>query len=50
MVKRYTDRPMTAYEHAWEIRRAYGYRDFADEQASAQLREFLADGPGRVLR
>lgn len=34
VVKRYTDRRMTAYEHAWEIRRAYGYRDFADEQAS----------------
>jgi hypothetical protein len=42
VVKRYTDRRLTAYEHAWEIRRAYGYRDFADEQASAQLREFLA--------
>ena len=42
VVKRYTDRRMTAYEHAWEIRRAYGYRDFADEQASPQLREFLA--------
>ncbi len=42
MVKSYTDRRMTAYEHAWEIRRAYGYRDSADEQASAQLREFLA--------
>ena len=42
VVKRYTDRQMTAYEHAWEIRRAYRYRDFADERASAQLREFLA--------
>lgn len=30
VVKRYTDRSMTAYEHAWEIRRAYGYREFAD--------------------
>jgi Domain of unknown function (DUF4158) len=27
VVKRYTDRQMTAYEHAWEIRRAYGYWD-----------------------
>jgi Domain of unknown function (DUF4158) len=42
VVKRYTDRPMTAYEHAWEIREAYGYRDFADAEASAQLRGFLA--------
>ena len=42
VMKRYTDRPMTAYEHAWEIREAYGYRDFADAEAGAQLRGFLA--------
>jgi len=30
VVKRYTDRQMTAYEHARETRRACGYRDFAD--------------------
>jgi hypothetical protein len=29
-VKRYTDRPMTAYEHAWQIREAYGLRVFED--------------------
>ena len=28
--KRYTDRPKTAYEHAWEIRVAYGFRAFED--------------------
>ena len=27
-VKRYAERPKTAYEHAWEIRDAYGYRMF----------------------
>jgi hypothetical protein len=39
VVKRYTDRPMTAYEHGWEIRRVCGYRDFSDAEASGQLRE-----------
>ncbi len=29
-VKRYLDRPQTAYEHAWEIRGRYGYRNFDD--------------------
>jgi Domain of unknown function (DUF4158) len=29
VVKPYTDREKTAYEHAWEIRDGYGYRDFA---------------------
>lgn len=28
VVKRYTERQMTAYEHAWEIRDAYGYHQF----------------------
>ena len=42
--KRYTDRKMTAHEHAWEIRRMHGYRDFADAEASVQLRGFLAGG------
>jgi hypothetical protein len=42
VVKRYTDRPITAYEHGWEIRRLYGYRDFSDAEASGQLREFMA--------
>jgi Domain of unknown function (DUF4158) len=42
VVERYTDRPMTAYEHGWEIRRVCGYRDFSDAEASGQLREFLA--------
>lgn len=41
-VKRYTERQMTAYEHSWEIRRAYGYRDFHDEQVQERLGELLA--------
>ncbi len=31
-VKRYTERQMTAYEHAWEVRDAYGYRQFEDAE------------------
>lgn len=42
VVKRYTERQMTPYEHAWEIQAARGCRDFSDPQASAQLREFMA--------
>ena len=41
VVKRYTERPKTAYEHAWEIRAAYGYRDFADAGVHEQLVEFM---------
>lgn len=29
-VKRYPDRVTTAYEYAWEIRDAYGFRTFED--------------------
>ncbi|SQD97364.1 hypothetical protein FMEAI12_4020093 [Parafrankia sp. Ea1.12] len=53
-VKRYTERSKTAYEHAWEIRDAYGFRPFEDEQAAAEFRRFLdgrawthAEGPAR---
>jgi Domain of unknown function (DUF4158) len=52
VVKRYTERGKTAYEHAWEISEAYGYRDFADPVAAVGLREFMdgrawthAEGP-----
>jgi TnpA family transposase len=38
--RRYADRAKTPYEHAWEIRRAYGYREFGE--AEAELRAFLA--------
>lgn len=36
----YAERAKTLYEHAWEIHRAYGYRDFAE--AEVELRDFLA--------
>lgn len=29
----YGSRPQTVFEHTWEIRRAYGYRDFGEAQA-----------------
>jgi len=52
VVKRYTEREKTAYEHALEISEAYGYRDFADPVAAVGLREFMdgrawthAEGP-----
>jgi len=40
-VKRYTDRPMTAYEHAWQIRDAYGLRLLEDAEVTAGVRQFL---------
>ena len=49
-ISAYGEREKTAYEHAWEIRRAYGYREFVE--AEADLRGFLVarawtttDGP-----
>jgi TnpA family transposase len=55
-VKRYTARAKTAYEHAWEIRDAYGFRAFADPEAAAGFRLFLegrawthAEGPYRLF-
>jgi len=36
----YTSRAQTAYEHAWEIRDALGYREFA--AAEGELRGFVA--------
>ncbi|MDQ6674424.1 MAG: DUF4158 domain-containing protein [Chloroflexota bacterium] len=49
-VNAYGEREKTTYEHAWEIRRAYGYREFVE--ADADLRDFLVarawtttDGP-----
>ncbi|MFF8382536.1 Tn3 family transposase [Streptomyces kanasensis] len=52
VVKRYTDRPKTAYEHAWEIRDAYEYHEYEDPEWSRRFRTFLhgrawthAEGP-----
>ncbi|MFJ4859116.1 Tn3 family transposase [Streptomyces sp. NPDC088730] len=51
-VKRYTERKPTAYEHAWEIRDAYEYREYEDAEWSRRFRTFLhgrawthAEGP-----
>ncbi|MEV7445727.1 Tn3 family transposase [Streptomyces sp. NPDC091204] len=51
-VKRYTERAKTAYEHAWEIRDAYGYHPFEDAEWGRKFRAFLhgrawtgAEGP-----
>jgi hypothetical protein len=52
VTKRYTERKPTAYEHSWEIRRRYGYREFDDPQWGRKFRAFLhgrawthAEGP-----
>lgn len=41
VVKRYTERPKTAYEHAWEIRDAYEYHEYDDAEWSRRFRTFL---------
>jgi hypothetical protein len=53
-VKRYTDRDKTRFDHAWEIQRACGLKDFTG--AEEQLREWVAarswtsgDGPKVVF-
>jgi hypothetical protein len=55
-VKRYPDRAMTAYEHAWQIRDAYGFRAFEDAAVTAAFRQFLdgrawthVEGPGALF-
>ncbi|MFI5809075.1 Tn3 family transposase [Streptomyces sp. NPDC051561] len=40
-IKRYTERQMTAYEHAWEIREAYGYHPYEDHAQGRKFRSFL---------
>ena len=47
-MKRYPDRAKTAYEHAWEIRDAYGFRVYEDEAVSLEFRRFL-DGRASTL-
>jgi TnpA family transposase len=56
VAKRYAERLPTQHEHAREIRQAYGYRDLADQDAAAGLREFLdgrawthVEGPYRLF-
>ncbi|GHA81271.1 hypothetical protein GCM10010392_04210 [Streptomyces clavifer] len=52
VVKRYTERRRTLYDHAWEIRDAYGYRPYEDVEWGRRFRTFLhgrawthAEGP-----
>ncbi|MCT9114089.1 DUF4158 domain-containing protein [Streptomyces mirabilis] len=52
VVKRYAERPKTAYQHAWEIRDAYEYHEYEDAEWSRRFRTFLhgrawthAEGP-----
>ncbi len=51
-VKKYVQRPQTAYEHAWEIRERYGYLSFEDQACVDGFTRFLggrawthAEGP-----
>jgi TnpA family transposase len=42
VVKRYTEREKTVYEHAWEIQAEQGWRDFfKDEEIQRSFQEFL---------
>ncbi|KJS52834.1 hypothetical protein VM98_28945 [Streptomyces rubellomurinus subsp. indigoferus] len=52
VVKRYAERRQTAYDHAWEIRDAYGYHQFEDHEWGRKFRTLLhgrawthAEGP-----
>lgn len=52
LVKRYIERPKTAYEHAWEIRNACECHEYGDPGWSRRFRTFLrgrawthAEGP-----
>jgi hypothetical protein len=53
-VKEYTEREKTRFDHAWEIRRVYGLKDFAEVEDG--LREWVAarswttgDGPKAIF-
>jgi hypothetical protein len=50
VIKRYTERRPTAYEHSWEIRAAYGYRDFADPGCTSRWWSSWAPGRGSTPR
>ena len=53
-VKRYTEREKTRFDHQWEIRRARGYREFADAEAEfsgwvAARSRTTGDGPKAIF-
>ncbi|MFG2873976.1 Tn3 family transposase [Streptomyces sp. NPDC048337] len=39
--KKYTERPKTAYDHAWEIRDTYEYHEYDDPEWGRKFRSFL---------
>jgi hypothetical protein len=41
VVKRYVERKQTSYDHAWEIRDAYGYHPYEDRGWGRKFRTFL---------
>jgi TnpA family transposase len=43
IVKSYTRRRTTRFEHAWEIQGAYGFRSIEDPEAGREFEEFLRD-------
>jgi hypothetical protein len=49
-VKRYTERRQTLYDHAWEIRDAYGYHPYEDAEWGRKFRTFLHGRGGRTPR
>ncbi|MFD5199672.1 DUF4158 domain-containing protein [Streptomyces sp. NPDC058375] len=56
VVKRYTERRQTLYDHVWEIRDAYGYHTYEDDEWGRGFRTFLhgrawthAEGPKALL-
>ena len=53
-VKRYTEREKTRFDHQWEIRRARGYREFADAETEfsgwvAARSRAAGDGPKAIF-
>ncbi|MFG2895031.1 DUF4158 domain-containing protein [Streptomyces sp. NPDC048248] len=49
-IKRYTERQMTAYQHAWEIRDAYGYHPYDDAEWGRNSARSCTGGRGRTPR
>nr|WP_234375737.1 DUF4158 domain-containing protein [Streptomyces sp. CB01373] len=49
-IKRYTERKPTPYEHAWEIRDAYGYHLYENHEQGRKFRRSCMGGRGRLTR
>ena len=50
VVKRYTERRQTLYDHVWEIRDAYGYHPYEDAEWGRRFRTFLHGRAYDLLR